>query len=127
MAAALLLVCAGCEKDTPPLRLDDLNGGEYVYVERMVLLERAKTAALLDRDVGAALLDSLASAWGDSSLQATLTGAPGGPVRAAAVSTLLRRVLSAEQDSLLVIPGQDRMHSPLPDPDPSPDPATPSS
>ena len=122
---ACLLPAAGCEKDDSPLTLDGLSGGEFVFVERMVLLERAKTVALLDRTAGDALLDSLAADWGDSSLSLTLTGAPDDPIRAEAVAALLRRVLAAEQDSLKVSSPFDRMTRPLPDPAPEvpePDP-----
>lgn len=118
----LLLICllpaAGCEKDDQPLTLDDLSGGEFVFVERMVILERAKTVALLDRPAGDALLDSLAADWGDSSLSRTLAGAPDDPLRAEAVAALLRRILAAEQDSLRVSSPHDRMASPLPVPVP---------
>jgi hypothetical protein len=129
MSRALLVLTAitapgllGCDQEDRPLRLDDLSGGEYVMVERMVLLERAKTFALLDRPAGTALLDSLSLAWGDSSLQDTLTGAAEQPLRAEAVAVLLRRVLAAEQDSLLHTSGRDRWTLPLPDPEPAPAP-----
>ena len=125
----LLLTCllpaAGCEKNDPPLTLDDLSGGEFVFVERMVILERAKTVALMDRPTGDALLDSLAADWGDSSLSLTTAGAPDDPLRAEAVASLLRRVLAAEQDSLRISSGLDRLTKPLPDPvpeAPEPDP-----
>jgi len=36
---ACLLPAAGCEKNDGPLTLDDLSGGEFVFVERMVILE----------------------------------------------------------------------------------------
>ena len=113
-----LIPAAGCEKDNPPLTLADLSGDEYVFVERMIILERAKTAALLDRETGDALLDSLATAWGDSSLTLTLVGAPRDPVRSEAVAALLHRVIEAEQESLLTSTGLDRMSRPLPDPVP---------
>lgn len=122
---AYLLPAAGCEKNDGPLTLDDLSGGEFVFVERMVILERAKTVALLDRTAGDALLDSLAADWGDSSLSMTLAGAPDNPLRAEAVASLLRRILVAEQESLKVFSGYDRLRSPLPVPfqePPEPDP-----
>ncbi len=123
---AALLVPAGCEKkDDSPLTLNDLTGGEYVYVERMVILERAKTMALIDRTAGDAILDSLAADWGDSSLALTLGGVPSEPLRAEAVAALLRRVLAAEQDSLRASSAFDRLARPLPDP-PIPEPAAPS-
>jgi len=117
---AVLMATAGCEKQDSPLTMADLSGDEYLYIERMVILERAKTAALLDRENGDALLDSLAAAWGDSSLQKTMTGVPRDPIRSQAVTDLLRKVLSAEQDSLLTTTGQERLHLPLPDPVPIP-------
>jgi hypothetical protein len=122
---ACLLTAAGCEKNDPQLTLENLSGGEYVFVERMVILERAKTVALLDREAGDALLDSLALAWGDSSLAQTLGGVPSDPLRAEAVATLLRRILAAEQDSLRASSAFDRLARPLLDP-PVPEPAAPS-
>jgi len=113
---------AGCEKNDAPLALSDLSGDEFVYVERMIILERAKTAALLDRETGDALLDSLAVAWGDSSFPLTLLGAPRDPLRAEAVGILLRRILTAEQESLLTSNGLERMNQPLPEPEPEPEP-----
>ncbi len=120
-----LMVAAGCEKGDTPLALADLSGAEYVFLERMVLLERAKAAALLDREVGEALLDSMAAAWGDSSLHITLAGAPRDPLRSEAVMALLHRVMEAEQESLLTSSGLDRLELPLPDPQPDPEPETP--
>jgi hypothetical protein len=120
---AVLIPVSGCDKKDKPLTIADLNGDECLYVERMVVLERAKTAALLDRANGDALLDSLAAAWGDSSRQETLKGAPKDPIRAEAVTDLLRRVLVAEQDSLMTSTGQERLHLPLPEPAPVPEPA----
>ncbi|MCK9996327.1 MAG: hypothetical protein KAH56_08620 [Candidatus Krumholzibacteria bacterium] len=118
----VLIPAVGCEKNDAPLALSDLSGDEFVYVERMIILERAKTAALLDRETGDALLDSLAVAWGDSSFPLTLAGAPRNPLRSEAVGTLLRRVLEAEQESLLTSNGLDRMNQPLPEPLPEPEP-----
>lgn len=122
-----LIPAAGCEKNDAPLALADLSGDEYVFVERMVILERAKTTALLDRETGDALLDSLAATWGDSSLTRTLAGAPRDPVRAEAVAALLRRVIEAEQESLLTSTGLERLVRPLPDPAPVPSEAPPES
>jgi len=120
---AVLIPASGCDQQNKPLTLADLNADEFLYVERMVVLERAKTAALLDRRSGDALLDSVAAAWGDSSLQETLKGAPRDPIRSEAVTDLLRRILVAEQESLLVSTGQERLHLPLPEPAPIPAPA----
>jgi len=117
----VLMQLTSCEKNDAPLALSDLSGDEFVFVERMVILERAKTAALLDRQTGDAILDSLAVAWGDSSLPLTLLGAPRDPVRSEAVGTLLRRVLEAEQESLLTSSGLDRLDLPLPEPKPEPE------
>ena len=118
----VLTPLAGCEKNDAPLALSDLTGDEYIFVERMVILERAKTGALLDRQTGDAILDSLSVAWGDSSFPLTLVGAPRDPIRSEAVGTLLRRVLEAEQESLLTSTGLDRMNQPLPEPKPEPEP-----
>jgi len=122
-----LISTTACEKKDTPLTLNDLSGDEYVFVERMVVLERAKTVALLDRRTGDALLDSLAVAWGDSSLSLTLAGAPRDPVRSEAVAAFLRRVIETEQDSLRTSTGLDRMGRPLPDPAPVPPKAPPES
>ena len=121
----VLMQLTSCEKNDAPLALSDLSGDEFVFVERMVILERAKTAALLDRQTGDAILDSLAVAWGDSSFSLTLLGAPRDPVRSEAVGTLLRRVLEAEQESLLTSSGLDRLDLPLPEPKPEPEPEAP--
>lgn len=121
----VLIPVAGCEKNDAPLALNDLSGDEFIFVERMVILERAKTAALLDRETGDALLDSLAAAWGDSSFPLTLVGAPRDPIRSEAVSALLRRVIEAEQESLLASNGLERLNQPLPEPEPEPEPEAP--
>lgn len=117
-----LAAATGCENEDAPLALADLSGAEFVFVERMVLLERAKAAALEDRPNGDVLLDSLAVAWGDSSLAFTLAGAPQDPIRSEAVGALLRRVIQAEQESLLTTSGFDRWLLPLPEPEPEPVP-----
>lgn len=124
LAAALLLAATGCENETTKLALTDLSGDEFRYVERMVVLERAKAVALIDRPAGDALLDSLAVAWGDSSLVETGAGAPADPVRSEAVATLLREVLAAERDSLMAAPRADRLQQPLMEP-PLPAPVSP--
>lgn len=119
----LLYVClvpiavAACETGGE-LRVDDLESGERLYVTRIVVLERAKAVALADRPAGEALLDSLAAAWGDSSLAETEAAVPDDPERAAAVGRLLRRILEAELDSLVLAPRPDRLAAPLPDPQP---------
>ena len=121
----VLTLSAGCDKSDAPLALSDLSGEEFIFVERMIILERAKTAALLDRETGDAILDSLFVAWGDSSFPLTQAGAPRDPVRSEAVNTLLRRVLGAEQESLLTSTGLDRLNQPLPEPKPEPEPEAP--
>jgi hypothetical protein len=122
-SVALLLVAtcilsSGCTKEPQPLQLADLTPGERLFIARVVTLERAKAVALVDRPVGEALLDSLAAAWGDSSLALTLRGVPSEPRRSAAVSDLLTRILTAEEDSLLNSPRPDRLTAPIPDPIP---------
>ena len=110
-------------KEDTPRTLADLTPGERLYVERMVLLERAKSVALVDRTAGEALFDSLGAAWGDSSLTRTLSGVPTAPARSAAVAELLRRIIDVEHDSLRVDPGRDRLAEPVADP-PPPEPET---
>ncbi len=62
----LFFLAAGCEKEVPELRMTDLTQAEHRYLTRLVVMERAKVVALIDRDAGEALLDSLATAWGDT-------------------------------------------------------------
>lgn len=117
---AAALVVAGCEEKAPTVELADLTETEHTYLTRLVVLERAKTAALVDRDRGEALLDSLAAAWGDSVVPRTLAGMPRDPTRVRAVGLLFARVMRAEHDSLLAVGGFARLHAPLPDPPPPP-------
>ncbi|MCP4574279.1 MAG: hypothetical protein GY838_18105 [bacterium] len=120
LAVAVLTACDSAQD----LHLDDLAPGEFTYVSRIVVLERAKAVALDDRPTGEALLDSLAAAWGDSSLAETAAGVPDDPARAAAVGRLLERILTAELDSLVLAPRPDRLGAPLPDPElPTPESA----
>lgn len=114
-----------CRSQAPELRLADLTGPESLYVSRIVVLERAKAIALVDRRLGNTVLDSLHAAWGDSALQQTLVGAPSDPERSARVHALLVRILEAERDSLLEAPRADRLGAPLPDPPPVPVEAVP--
>lgn len=115
----LLLSLAACEKgDPPPLQLGDLSDSELLYVTRLVVLERAKAVALVDRPLGDALLDSLATAWGDSARSETAAGIPADPRRAGQIGRLLNRILAAELDSLIAAPRPDRLSAPLPDPPP---------
>lgn len=115
----LLAAAAGCGRGDD-LQLADLTPGEALYVQRMVVLERAKAVGLSDREQGFALFDSLAAAWGDSSLERTIAGLSGEPRRVAAVGRLLAGILLAEQDSLIDAPRPDRLGAPLPPPAPAP-------
>lgn len=116
-AALLLLAVTGCGPEGGrPLRLTDLKPSEREYLTRFVVLERARAVALVDRGTGEALLDSLASAWGDSSLAEARAALPADPRRQALLHGLLGRILRAEQDSLLDAPRPRRLDSLLPDP-----------
>lgn len=115
LVAAMLLLSAGCSDEGTDLQVDQLTPGELTYVTRIVTLERAKAVTLVDRKTGDALLDSLAAAWGDSSLEKTLAGMTTDPVRARLVNELLERLLVAEQDSLVQAPRPDRLQAPLPE------------
>jgi len=106
----------GCSKETKSLQLHDLTTGERRYIERFIILERARAVALVDSKLGQTLLDSLATAWGDSSLADTRRGLSSHPQRAAAVHDLLLRILEAERDSLVQVPSTRRLTAPLPDP-----------
>ncbi len=117
---ALALGPAGCgDAPVPVLQLDDLKAGERLYVERFVTLERARAVAFGDRARGEALLDSLAAAWGDSSLVRARAALPGDPARATALHALLLRILEAEADSLVAAGDASRLAAPLPDPSPA--------
>jgi hypothetical protein len=98
---ALALSTAGCSDRDRPLTPGELSADESLYVARVIVLERVKAALLVDPRRGAALGDSLATAWGDSALPRTRDLAPTDPDRAARVHDLLLRLLAAEQDSLL--------------------------
>lgn len=119
LAAAL----SGCGRSEPKLQPEDLTSAESRYVERFVVLERARAVALVDSETGTALLDSLAAVWGDSALRSVQRELSDDPLRAAAVHNLLERILMAEQDSLINASRPDRLTAPLP----KPVPATPSS
>nr|MEE4267892.1 hypothetical protein [Candidatus Krumholzibacteria bacterium] len=113
----LCCLVAGCDSgDPPPLTLEDLTPDEYLYIQRFVTLERAKAVAVVDRPTGDALLDSLATAWGDSAQRDTEALAPGDPRRAKLVHQLLFDILDTEVDSLVNAPRPDRLHQPLPRP-----------
>ena len=110
-----LLILVGCSEQDQTLQLQDLDPGEKLYVTRMVTLERAKAVALVDSTCGNSLLDSLALAWGDSSLTQARTAATKDPTRSQLVNQLLLDILSAEQDSLTLAPWPDRLDTPLPE------------
>jgi hypothetical protein len=124
-----LFLLPGCsEEDHPALQLKDLTDGELLFVSRIVILERAKAVALIDRPTGEALLDSLAAAWGDSAFSETSRGVPSSPKRVGQVGDLLIRILDAELDSLISAPRPDRLAAPLPNPlpvEPEPEPTDP--
>jgi hypothetical protein len=116
---ACLMACllvAGCEKKQSPLVLSDLDEGETDLLTRLIILERAKSLALVDRPAGQALLDSLALAWGDSIAEETVAGAPTNATRAHAVGELFSRIFAAEHDSMLAHDGRRDLTAPLPDP-----------
>ena len=118
LLSAALAALGGCQKTDSELRLADLSEAEHLYVARIVILERAKAVALVDRTAGYAVLDSLAVAWGDSALETTLVGAPSDPHRSQRVHELLTRILKAERDSLILAPRTDRLAEPISDPPP---------
>ena len=114
---AILAAAVGCSDDPEPdLVFGDLTHAERLFVERVIILERARAVALQDRETGDALLDSLATAWGDSSLAETARGMPDDPQRAARVGRLLTTLLAAEQDSLVSAASPRRLTAPLPVP-----------
>lgn len=113
----VVLLLTSCDSKPPEdITLADLTAGEKLYITRLVTLERAKAVALVDRDTGNVLLDSLAIAWGDSARVETASGIPSLPQRAELVGRLLHRILVAEEDSLLHAPRPDRLHAPIVDP-----------
>ena len=114
LCCGLLLVASCCQQELT-LHVSDLTADERFYFEHVVAVERAKSCALIHPDSGAALLDSLAVAWGDSIQSEILAGLSGDPRRSVALGELLLRVVAAEQDSLLWDPGFNRLHLPLPD------------
>ena len=97
-----------------PLDLDDLPPAEREFVTRFVVLERARAVALAEPAAGTSLLDSLATAWGDSANVVARGQVPPDGARAAAVYDLLGRILVAESDSLLHAPLARRLTAPLP-------------
>ncbi len=110
---------AGCgrREAAAPLSPAQLTAPERLYIERFVVLERARAAALADSARGAALLDSLAAAWGDTVPGRLLAELPRRPRRVAALHDLLARLLAAEDESLLADPRRS-LAAPLPPPVP---------
>ncbi len=118
--SVMLLSISGCRDDVSrPLRLDDLTPAEHRFVTRFVVLERARAVALVDRETGDALLDSLAAAWGDSALAEAQAAQPDDAKRQAALQTLLAVILDAEEDSLVLAPDARRLGAPLTDTPPA--------
>ncbi len=109
----LSLFAGACSRQDQELQLADLSPDEYTYIERIVILERAKAVALNDRDLGNILLDSLLVAWGDSVESETAAMAPQVPERSQAVHELLGRILTAEKDSLKLVPEIRRLTAPM--------------
>jgi len=117
LCPVLLMSGGGCRNDNArPLRLDDLSPEEHRFVTRFVVLERARAVALVDRETGDALLDSLAAAWGDSALAQARADQPDDTKRQAALQTLVASILDAEEDSLVLAPEARRLGAPLLDP-----------
>lgn len=112
----LPLIAWGCGSDVAEIDLADLTVNERLYVERYVVLERARAFALAEPTQGAALLDSLGVAWGDSADAEALHALPTDPSRVYLIQDLVRRVLLAESDSLVFAPRADRLSEPLPQP-----------
>jgi len=119
LGAALSL--AGCGKKPDELRVHDLNAGERQYVERFLILERARAVAMADPVCGTALLDSLAVAWGDTAASVAEAALSRDPRRVALLHDLVRRLLEAEADSLIHAPHPRRLTAPWPQPAPSGD------
>jgi len=118
LLTVLISTGTGCDETNESLGLPDLSEAELRYVTRFVVLERARAVAMVKAERGTMLLDSLNTAWGDSSLTATLAGLSREPRRVAAVNDLLVRILDAERDSLVEAPQARRLTAPLPDPAP---------
>ena len=109
----LSLFAGACSHQDQDLQLADLSPDEYTYIERIIILERAKAVALNDRDLGNILLDSLLVAWGDSVESETAAMAPQMPERSKAVHELLERIITAEKDSLMLVPEPRRLTAPM--------------
>ena len=109
----LTLFAGACSQEEQDLQLDDLSPSEYTYIERIIVLERAKAVALNDRDLGNVILDSLMIAWGDSAESETASLAPKDPKRSKAVHQLMVRIAEAENDSLKQTPLLRRLTAPM--------------
>ena len=116
---ALLTFAGGCTDQARPLQLADLTPAELEYVTRFITLERARAVTLVHREEGEALLDSLATAWGDSALSDNQAAFSLDTDRTAGLHDLLSRIIKAEEDSLLQAPVPRRLTADLPDPLPS--------
>jgi len=110
------LLLGACDQPEKPLKLADLTISEHTYIERIVVLERAKAVVLADRELGNTILDSLSLAWGDSAEAKTAALAPVDPIRSQALHELLKQIILAERDSLLQNPSPLRLAAPLVDP-----------
>ncbi len=115
----LLAFAGGCTDETQPLQLTDLTPAELKYVTRFITLERARAVTLVHREEGEALLDSLATAWGDSALSDNQAAFSLDTTRTAGLHDLLSRIIKAEEDSLLQAPVARRLTADLPDPAPA--------
>ncbi len=118
LCGALTLV-AGCQGEPDHLDVADLDEAERQVVERYIILERARAVTLADPPRGVAILDSLAAAWGDSAANMAEAALPTRPNRATLIHDLLRRLLEAEQDSLVHAPDPRRLTAPMPTPSPA--------
>lgn len=114
----LAFLVQGCSDEETLLSWQDLTPQEQTFIRRIVVLERAKAVAHIDRDLGDALLDSLSLAWGDSAKVAVRAMVPKDPARSRLVHDFLFRTLTAEKDSLLTAARPDRLGAPIIDPPP---------
>ncbi|MBT4292789.1 hypothetical protein HOD41_08865 [bacterium] len=114
----ILIALTGCQEESDDLNIQDLTENETIVLNRYITLERARAVAIVDSLTGTAMLDSLNTAWGDSSLAETIALLPQQPTRLSAFHKLLVRVLDSERDSLLLAPVAERLLHPLPDIEP---------
>jgi hypothetical protein len=116
LSLAVLILSFGCSREPGELKIEQLNAKERQFVERFIVLERARAIVLSDPLRGTAVLDSLASAWGDTSVDLAVQALPSTPQRTARLYELIARLLEAEADSLIHIPSPRRLAAPLPNP-----------